>query len=181
MSRFLSGSLLCIQAMPVIMLEPVKSSEPEIKIMTIPLGKIKPLIILIRPGAFSWNHGAAVAMTAEAEVKLTRQPAMKAEKKILSGRALPLMAPIRDINSAVSFGVYAAMLAMLSTWTCVTVISSVGSDAVTPVWVVLMDWLDVQTVKGMMTGRGEGLSIQVEVTGQLKRVDRGAEVFGRRR
>lgn len=73
------------------------------------------------------------------------------------------------------------MLAMLSTWTCVTVISSVGSDAVTPVWVVLMDWLDVQTVKGMMTGRGEGLSIQVEVTGQLKRVDRGAEVFGRRR
>jgi len=92
--------------------------------MTIPLGNTKPLIILIKPGAFSWNHGAAVAMRAEAEAKLTRQPDEKADMKILSGRILPFRAPIRDMSSMVSAGVYATVLARFATLAVVTAMAS---------------------------------------------------------
>jgi hypothetical protein len=91
-------------------------------IITRPLGNTSPLMILTMPGAFSCSHGEAVAINEAADAKQSRHPAEKAEKKILSGRILPLLAPMRETSSMVSAGVYDARLA---TWTvCVAIVVS---------------------------------------------------------
>jgi hypothetical protein len=56
-------------------------------------------------------------MSDAADAKQRRHPDETAERKILSGRILPLLAPIRDTISMVSVGVYEAKLA---TWTVCT-------------------------------------------------------------
>jgi hypothetical protein len=67
-------------------------------------------------------------MSAAPDAKLTKQPDETAERKILSGRNLPFLAPTRDMSSSVSAGEYVAMLARLPTWTvCVAMVGSVGS------------------------------------------------------
>lgn len=76
-------------------------------IMTNPSGKMSPATIDTSPGAFSWNHGAVVALRDAAAAKLNRQPAEMAETNILSGLMLPFLTPARDTSSIASAGVYA--------------------------------------------------------------------------
>ncbi len=96
------------------MVVPVNRSAPVSTIITKPMGKIKAPIILIRPGALSWNQGAVLALSAAAEAKHSRQPADTAERKTLSGRIFPFFTPARETNSIVSAGVYPAMLVTLT-------------------------------------------------------------------
>lgn len=77
-----------------------------------PIGKTRAPIILIKPGAFSWYHGDARAMSIAALPKLRRQPAETAERNTLSGRILPFLTPARETSSIASAGEYAAVLAM---------------------------------------------------------------------
>ena len=98
-------------------------------------GKNSPLIILTMPGAFSSNQGAAVVRNTAPQAKLTRQPDETAERKTLSGRCLPFLAPTRDISSIVSAGVYDAMFARLATRTvCIVVVAIAGRGSATQSW-----------------------------------------------
>lgn len=74
-------------------------------ISTKPNGKTNAPIVLIRPGALSWNHGAVFVLNALAAAKERRHPADTADRKTLSGRMFPFFAPARDTISMVSAGV----------------------------------------------------------------------------
>jgi hypothetical protein len=70
-----------------------------------PYGKIKAAIVRIRPGAFSWYHGAVLVLKTDAQANDNSMPAMTADMKILSMRILALATPARETSSAVSAGV----------------------------------------------------------------------------
>ena len=69
---------------------PVTRSAPVKMIITRPMGKTIAEIILIKPGAFSWYHGALLVMRDTAAAKARSAPAMNELKKILSMRILAL-------------------------------------------------------------------------------------------
>ncbi|KAH9810093.1 hypothetical protein Tdes44962_MAKER01065 [Teratosphaeria destructans] len=91
--------------------------------VTSPNGKMRAPIIRIKPGAFSWYHGAVFVDSRAAHAKAKRHPAMKELKNILSSlmsvivsqstatvryvddSILAFATPAREHSSTVSFGV----------------------------------------------------------------------------
>lgn len=90
------------------MFDAVNRSAPVNTTITKPKGKTRAPIILINPGAFSWYHGAVLAMSDAAHPKLKRQPAETADRKTLSGRIVAFFTPACETSSVVSAGVYGA-------------------------------------------------------------------------
>ena len=85
--------------------DPVQRSDPVRMIVHNPYGKISADIVRMRPGAFSWNHGAVFVLRTDAQANDNSIPAMTADMNILSMRMLALATPARETNSAVSAGV----------------------------------------------------------------------------
>ena len=75
--------------------------------MTNPYGKNSAEIVLIKPGAFSWYHGALLVLREVAHANARRAPAETELKKTLSSRMFPFTTPARETISMVCAGVYA--------------------------------------------------------------------------
>jgi hypothetical protein len=67
---------------------PVQRSDPVMTMAVRPHGKIRAAIVRISPGAFFWNHGAALVLSVVAHAKERRNPALMELKKTLSQRVL---------------------------------------------------------------------------------------------
>lgn len=80
---------------------PVQRSAPVNTINTNPHGKTIAPAVLIRPGAFSWNHGAVIVLSDVAAAKDSRHPAETALRKTFSGLIRPFLTPARDTSSMV--------------------------------------------------------------------------------
>jgi len=61
----------------------VNRSAPVKTIMTRPMGNTSPPIVLIRPGAFSWYHGAAFVLKSQAHPNPSKGPVMKEFPKLV--------------------------------------------------------------------------------------------------
>lgn len=84
--------------------DPVQRSAPVRIIMHSPYGKTRALMVRIKPGAFSWNHGVALVLSTVPQAKASRQPADTALKKTLSSRMLPFCTPALETASMTSPG-----------------------------------------------------------------------------
>ncbi|CAF3643935.1 unnamed protein product [Fusarium graminearum] len=72
--------------------------------VTKPNGNTMAPIILIKPGAFSWYHGAVKTVNETAHPKERIHPPEIPDKKTLSGLDLPFFTPALQMSSAVSAG-----------------------------------------------------------------------------
>lgn len=86
------------------MKEPVQRSAPVKIIMHSPYGKIRALIVRIRPGAFSWNQGVALVLRTDPQANASKHPAETELKNTLSRRMLPLCTPALATASTTSAG-----------------------------------------------------------------------------
>jgi hypothetical protein len=67
--------------------------------MTKPYGNTSAAIVLRRPGAFSWYHGAVFVEMSVAHAKDKIMPAEQALRKLLSMRIYAFLTPMRDTSS----------------------------------------------------------------------------------
>lgn len=84
--------------------DPVQRSAPVKMIIHKPYGKTKALMVLISPGAFSWNQGVALVLRAVPQAKASKHPAETELRKILSNRIFPFCSPSLATASKTSLG-----------------------------------------------------------------------------
>lgn len=97
-----------VSCKPLTINDPVQRSAPVRMIMHKPYGKTRALIVRIRPGAFSWNHGVVPVLRTVPQAKASRHPAETEERKTLSRRMCPRTTPDRATVAKTSGGVRAS-------------------------------------------------------------------------
>ena len=73
-----------------------------------PYGKTRALMVRIKPGAFSWNHGVVPVLKTVPQAKASIHPAETELRNTLSRRMLPRVTPDRATAAMTSYGVRAS-------------------------------------------------------------------------